>query len=319
MTHDITTWHEYFRNHFAGRPGGYWDKGEILPGSFGISLSAGATPGRVEASDKAEQDAQLTFGTPYEVLAVSEGKNFWGAPHWVRCRIAQKWLGVAHDVEVWIEGHRHQSIPKELFELLTSRRELSAPVNVLTHVSHESDAAHDAPVAVNLGARLPLFHEGRCLGPGGIFRVCSLELAPVAETGILPRTAETFEKLVRSRSILGASYLWGGDGAQLDCSGFTKGVMLSFGVEMPRNSSQQETLGEKIERIEDSKTGDLVFYGLPAGNITHVGFTLRNGSAIKAVHARQRVRIDAVKPNGLPESVEDNRVVKSIRRVVSFE
>jgi len=67
----------------------------------------------------------------------------------------------------------------------------------------------------------------------------------------------------QSYRMLGDKYSWGGSIKGRDCSRFTYDVFRSFGILLPRNSSQQRTVGKNVfkKSITSSKlqVGDLVF------------------------------------------------------------
>jgi cell wall-associated NlpC family hydrolase len=79
-----------------------------------------------------------------------------------------------------------------------------------------------------------------------------------------------------ARQFLGTPYVWGGTTpAGFDCSGFTQYVFRNFGIELPRTSSGQSTVGTRVSAA-DARPGDLVWW--PG----HVGIYTGNGNNIAA-------------------------------------
>jgi cell wall-associated NlpC family hydrolase len=85
----------------------------------------------------------------------------------------------------------------------------------------------------------------------------------------------------------------------MDCSGFTKTVLLMNGIVLLRDASQQAKTGTEIDisaGYDNLKKGDLMFFG-KNGRIRHVAIYLGNEEFI---HASGYVRIsslDPAKPN----------------------
>jgi cell wall-associated NlpC family hydrolase len=78
---------------------------------------------------------------------------------------------------------------------------------------------------------------------------------------------------------LGKPYKWGAEGpGSYDCSGLTSWAFKQAGVTLPRSSSQQATVGQKVS-FGDLQVGDLVFYYSP---ISHVGIYAGEGKMINA-------------------------------------
>ena len=82
------------------------------------------------------------------------------------------------------------------------------------------------------------------------------------------------EKIVRTATrYVGVPYRWGGEspGTGFDCSGLTMAVYRINGLNLPRSSRQQWTVGRRIHRSQLQK-GDLVFFATRGGKrISHVG------------------------------------------------
>lgn len=86
---------------------------------------------------------------------------------------------------------------------------------------------------------------------------------------------------------IGVDYSYGGTSKNgFDCSGLLYSTFKKFDIDLPRNSSNMATVGEKIDNSKAEK-GDLIFFATTSGNrISHVGIiTEVNGDEILFVHA----------------------------------
>lgn len=105
---------------------------------------------------------------------------------------------------------------------------------------------------------------------------CTFEAAYVSATGAcrgyLPYTSRN--ALLQAFKLLHSPYGWGGMYGEQDCSRLIQEVFASFGIILPRNSSQQATCGKAPFAI--GKTADpdqrrrlIVEHGIPGATIIH--------------------------------------------------
>lgn len=104
-----------------------------------------------------------------------------------------------------------------------------------------------------------------------------------------------------ARQFLGNPYVYGGNSLTngTDCSGFVKGVYAAFGINLPRTSSEQRSVGYAVSLLE-IQPGDIVCYsghvGIYAGNNTLIhasnektGITLTSPVTYRSVLAVRRI------------------------------
>jgi len=116
--------------------------------------------------------------------------------------------------------------------------------------------------------------------------------------------------LFTAKKYLGVPYVYGGESPKgFDCSGFAQYVFNKFGIDLPRSSSQQATIGVKVTENQ-ALPGDLVFFNTGGGKqISHVGIYLGGG---KFIHASQN---DGISITPLNSSYYADRLV-TIKRVI---
>jgi cell wall-associated NlpC family hydrolase len=107
----------------------------------------------------------------------------------------------------------------------------------------------------------------------------------------------------KALTLKGIPYTWGGTSAKMmDCSGFTKTVMLMHGIILRRDASQQAKTGIPVdisEGYDKLRPGDLLFFGKKAQDgkrerVRHVAFYMGNKQFI---HEAGYVRINSLDPD----------------------
>ena len=104
-----------------------------------------------------------------------------------------------------------------------------------------------------------------------------------------------------ARQFLGNPYVYGGNSLTngTDCSGFVKGVYAAFGINLPRTSSEQRSVGYAVS-LSEIQPGDIVCYsghvGIYAGNNTLIhasnektGIALTSPVTYRSVLAVRRI------------------------------
>lgn len=159
----------------------------------------------------------------------------------------------------------------------------------------------------------PLFFNARVI-PGrrsGRFREVELPDgrrgwtpgAGLAHGGAAPPSLEE-----RVRSLLGAPYLWGGrTPAGFDCSSYVQQVLAERGVQLPRDAWEQRRCCRPLAGLEQTRAGDLVFFGLPRARVSHVALALGGGYL---TDCRGRVRLLSSE-SGNP--LYDRRLMEQLR------
>lgn len=97
-------------------------------------------------------------------------------------------------------------------------------------------------------------------------------------------TRESLSLVSIGKNYLGTPYLYGsapGSTATFDCSSYTQYVFGQMGIWLPRVSSAQAYMGEKVDKAYLS-VGDLLFFRTGGAGISHVGIYAGNGNMLHA-------------------------------------
>jgi cell wall-associated NlpC family hydrolase len=184
-----------------------------------------------EASADSEQMDQVLFGETFEVLEEEAGGWLWGQAR------RDGYVGFVEAASLAPPGpaptHRIAAIRTYGFEGPSIKTRALGPYSINALVAVEAE-------------------EGRLSKVTGGGWIATDHLSPIGVFGTDPvAVAERF---------LGAPYLWGGrESLGCDCSGLVQQAFLACGRALPRDTDQQEQLGEVIGRQAFGR-GDLVFW-----------------------------------------------------------
>ena len=237
-------------------------------------------PLRAEPSDKSELVSQLLFGEHFTILEQTE--------KWSKIELAfDKYQG-------WIDNKQFQIISSEDFDSLNK----VAPIYAgdMVEFLHSAD---DQLTSIPLGSTLNVLKKTSTNPQKFTF-----------EGRYITGTFSKSQFMKTAFMYLNSPYLWGGKTPfGIDCSGFTQMVYRINGHQIPRDASQQATIGEPLSFIEESEPGDLAFFDNAEGNIIHVGIIMDNNYII---HAHGKVRIDRLDHLGI-YNVDSGRHTHKLR------
>lgn len=109
--------------------------------------------------------------------------------------------------------------------------------------------------------------------------------------------------MASAKKYLGIPYVWGGTTtAGLDCSGLVQLALKDLGIDVPRVSRDQATVGTDVPSLTQAKPGDLIAFGSP---VNHIAIYVGDNQILEAPQAGQDVHIGPI-----------HRTPVAIRRVV---
>jgi gamma-D-glutamyl-L-lysine dipeptidyl-peptidase len=246
-------------------------------------------PMRKEPSHRSEMTSQLLFGEYAEILEEKE--------QFVRVKC------LYDDYEGWVQKN----------QLTTVEKDQIYSTNEYIGVNYEEvDINHQCR---NMPFGVPVYYTQ---SPAHPLRFGNAEVVYKGrEQSIWNAEQKRFnwENLDTIIKIfLDAPYLWGGKSMYgIDCSGFTQQVFKMFGIKLLRDAYLQAEQGSFVERLSETRLGDLAFFQNDKGRVTHVGIVLENN---QIVHASGKVRIDYSDEKGIvnKETGERTHQIHSMRR-----
>lgn len=234
---------------------------------YGIAYLS-ITPIRSDAGHKHEQVSQLLYGELFEIIGT---KKEWKK---IRCNY--------DNYEGWILNSQYRELTLKLYQQIQKKTE------TLLYDSFYTVSKNDTHFNLLIGSILRDYDGLNYSFLGDKFLFQGNALAPDFDQNF-----KLLDKIVMK--YLNAPYLWGGKTPfGIDCSGFTQMVFKFLNIQLPRDSYQQAELGKLIVFVEESRKGDLAFFG--DQKITHVGIVLDDK---KIIHASGRVRIDLMDNFGI--------------------
>jgi len=112
-----------------------------------------------------------------------------------------------------------------------------------------------------------------------------------AATAAAPASSSKVDQLIAFlKAQLGKPYVYGATGpGSYDCSGLTQAAFASIGVDIPRTSQDQSTIGTPVS-TSALQPGDLIFWG-GEGSAYHVGVFIGGGQYLDAANPSTPVAI----------------------------
>jgi cell wall-associated NlpC family hydrolase len=242
-----------------------------------------------EPSHAAELVTQAVMGERVRVLAVAdEGR-------WLRVRLPDGYEGWLRS---WLAAPDRAGWPGSRVA------EIDAPWTwVYPNAGHRDEPVSDVVIGTRLAA------TGRAVrgwqpvelpdGRTGVV-ACDDLLRGRPIGGARPRRpARAPALLATARRFLGVPYVWGGKSPKgFDCSGLTQLVHELHGLELPRDSKDQDAwMARHARAIADPLAvppGGLLFFGAAGRPVSHVGFSLGEG---RFLHSQGRVRQQTLDPS----------------------
>ena len=233
---------------------------------------------RVQASFHSERVNQLLFGALVDIIREKSGylyvKNQEGYTGWVLA------TGIIPLTKADFESWKKKPVWVIKANILSVYRDTNKAVNVY-------------PYQLFYGTKLSgtITQQGwfKIATPHGkrfYVRSRMVDRVPKIKPKIAPPVL-----LKEGLRFLGLPYLWGGVSTPgFDCSGFVQTLYGRFGINLPRDTKDQISVGEPIER-NDVKKGDLMFFD------RHVGIAFDRNTLLHCSVSGNGVQLESLNKN----------------------
>ncbi|MDR2947970.1 MAG: C40 family peptidase [Prevotella sp.] len=294
VTSDVTAYNEVIRQAKEAYGSDFVDKIKLLPESdlgdktYGV-ITLSVADIRVEGKFSAEMATQATLGTPIRILQKDR---------WSRIQTPDGYIA-------WTQEINYQPMTKPEYESWKkSEKVIFTDYFGFSYKEPDTKSQTVSDLVSNNIMKLE--------GDSGDFYKVSY---PDGRIGyILKNQSKPYNEWLASVNITGDSfvqkaytlmgipYVWGGTSVKgMDCSGFTKTIMLMHGIILMRDASQQAYTGIPVDISKGYKNlqvGDLMFFGKKAEKdkkerVRHVAFYIGNN---KFIHASGYIRISSLNP-----------------------
>lgn len=234
-------------------------------------------PMRRTVSDASEMLTELLFG---DLVTVVDSYRQW-------VKVENRMDGY----EGWVDSKQLMPLSKEEFDEHAADTSRFFTSDFLCALECQQEGSL---LRVGMGCRLPFYRpDSRTFRMGQRLFVCHGEVMRSPESFAMGMDA----MMERAVTLLKTPYLWGGKtNFALDCSGLTQCLFRMYGVDLPRDASQQACVGDSVALIDEARKGDLLFFDDGEGRIIHVGIYMGSG---RIIHASGCVRIDSVDHQGI--------------------
>lgn len=254
---------------------------------YGIS-DVSSIPVRTEPTEKSEMCTQILLGEHFSIL---EEQSKW-------CKVK-----LYHDgYEGWIDRKMVTPVTKKEFNYLSGKPQpVSSDIfNIVQQVNHYRN------FLIVSGSTLPHFKPRN-----SIFRIGEIEYQIKGMMNGDSKNEDQRNRIINAAlKYFNAPYLWGGrTPLGIDCSGLTQIAYKIAGIPLPRDASQQATIGENFSFVEEALPGDLAFFDNELGEIIHVGIIWEKH---KIIHSSGKVRIDNIDHEGI-YNIETHRYTHNLR------
>ena len=141
--------------------------------------------------------------------------------------------------------------------------------------------------------------QAEALVQAGVFAeyyIVSPEDYALARARVYGEASVRNEIVETAEGFIGLPYQWGGSSAEegFDCSGLTMAVYQLNGLNLPRSSREQYSVGDAVGKSELAK-GDLVFFATRGRKrVSHVGIYAGDDRFIHAPGKGKTIRVDSL-------------------------